>query len=405
MLVPFLLNCGGGGGSTTPGDYSSLNISITFVNATTGILSQQQITSFPEGVDFLEIDVCETPSLEVDYTQVGYSDICQDAVIPRNYATTSYTFEGLESGREYMVGVTAYNEDGVVLYAGGTTLVLNPGENIVKVTAVQFPPPEEYKSELLKHTAVFYNFRDKIYDFYLNTSPYKEVRFEPLEVGYVLRADVTMQIISEAEDNGLTIPVGKIVLVPDDGKHFDFDAGDGKYNLRLKLISGTESPADNMFWYVKLEDPYGNITYDFFGFGEDEVLPRVNTSDRSGDLVVETSNGDLIWEVGEAIYINHTLNTPVGVVVCLENSEDTINIDEIQGDLFETIFFTGKVYCQSYFTWEFYNPIEFPPEEVESFSYFMNLFADKKHFNFNQMRFFVIDKNTGLWQVSAPVKF
>jgi len=405
VLIPLLLNCGGGGSSSADAEYSHLSVSLTFVNATTGTLSKQQITSFPEGVEVVEIDVCETPNPDIDYRQVNYSDICQNAVIPKDYATISYTFEGLESGKEYTVGVTAYNEDGVILYAGGTTLVLNPGDNTVKVIAIQFPPPEEYKSELLRSIAVFYDFKEDIYDFYLDTALYRAVRFEPLEVGCVLRADLSMQVISEAEDNGSTIPVGRIVVVPDDGKHFDFDAGDGKYNLRLKLVSGTEDPAENMFAYVKLEEPYGNIAYDFFPFDSYNVLPRVSAVDRSGSVTVETSNGDLIWEEGETIYIHHTLNTPVGVVVCLENSEDTVNIDGIQGDLFETIFFSGKVYCQSYFTQDFYDAIEFPPDEVENFSFFMNIFADKKYFNFNQMRFFVIDKTTGLWQVSVPVQF
>jgi len=406
LLISVLLSCGG---SSSSGDdsnsYSNLSISISFIDRTIGTLLKQQLTTFPEGVDIVEIDVCETPKIGVDYRNVEITDICQWAAIPKERGTLSFTFEGLESGKEYTVGVIAYNKDGVVLYAGGSTIVLNPGDNIVNVIAVQLPPFEEYKTHLLRLWTIFYDFKQNVYDFYLDVTYYKVLGFEPIEVGYIFRADATMQIISNAEDNGLNIPIGQVFIVPDDGKHFDFDAGDGKYNLRLKFISGTSEPVDNTVAYVKLKEPYGNTVYDLILFEYNDLLPRIYSFDRAGNVTIETSNGDLIWELGESIYINHTLNSPVGVVICLENSKDTINIDELQGDVFETLFLSGKVYCHSYFTNDFTNSIEFTSDQIEDVSFLVNIFADKKYFGFDQIRFFVIDKVTGTWQVSAPIHF
>ena len=391
-----ILACGGSETSET-----SLKMNVRFVDPERENLYSQAV--FPEGVNAVYIEVCEMPEADTIAP-----DTCLGPVeILRDSGQTSYTFTGLVAGKSYNVGIWTKNSEGIKTYWGGTTVTLQEGDNTVNVVAVRLPwrSAREYIQiePPLSVCSAFYDLTTNTYDFSFDSKFFGNAGFSLEAKNLIIYIPTgSFNVISDGTDNGTTYTDLQFIPIYDDGLHYDGQANDGRWNIRLSYTSGSGTNPLGLVTY-KVRDPLGGS---FYSYEYCKAYPIIYISDKLGTNARANAGGDDVWDANasEDVVLEHDLTGGnYALFVFFENSSNPINFDGLSGseDVFRQLVF--KMPARSpYGNYSITtSTVTIPGTEVELWLESI----DPRAYGFDQMRFVVVDHTNGQWQVSNPIRF
>ena len=300
------------------------------------------------------------------------------------------------------------SSEGISTYWGGTTVTLQAGENTVSVTAVRLP--WRNTSELIQRKPpvslcfIFYDLANNIYDFTFDSSFFEEIGFPAKAERLVVYVPTgNFEVVSGGPDNGTSYTDSQQIPLYDDGLHYDGQANDGIWNMRLNYVSGTGSPPEGVILF-SVRDPLGGNFYSYEFCGK---YPVVYTSNKLSTPASAIAGADETWTAGEDITVAHSLTGgSYTVFVLFESSSNPVDFETLSSseDVFRQLVFRASFVIPFSEVSNPSNPVIYTATDVSLWVSPVEGY-DPRAYGFDQMRFVIVDETNGQWQVSNPIRF